>query len=458
MNVFFYKNFSHNTGTSHWLDPRLSRVQKLSLEECADNELPFGWEKIEDPHYGTYYIDHVNRRTQFENPVIQAKQKSKGNNGSNNNGNVNGISTDGSLSEADSTSKFNSSEGGGGPPHPNYNQYLPKRPTSLSKPQPPAPNPKPQNPNRLSITQQQRKTPVVEMDSQNHHDMMMNSPVVPSVPSLVSHQSGGGGMMPFPSSSSGGSSSGLRVKPMMDRPSFRFFTRDPSQLIGERILTSLLKSSRGLGFTIVGGDDDDGLDEFLQIKSVVADGPAWRDGKLRTGDVLVRVNGTCVLGYTHQEMVSIFQSIAPGEEVHLEVCRGYPLPFDPADPNTEIVTTVAVAPLDSGDKKHVDWALRPSTPDSLTHSAHSLPELSNDRLGDYVGKPSGGRPASVDLLLDSPTHPRGGGGDKSLKHSFMSQTDSGAFLTVLIVKGTQGFGFTIADSVTGQKVRQIKFM
>ena len=89
------------------------------------------------------------------------------------------------------------------------------------------------------------------------------------------------------------------------------------------------------------------------FRSVVPDGPAWRDGKLRTGDVLVRVNNRCVLGYTHHEMVSMFQSIAPGEEVHLEVCRGYPLPFDPADPNTEIVTTVAVdpAPPEESDKK-----------------------------------------------------------------------------------------------------------
>lgn len=87
-------------------------------------------------------------------------------------------------------------------------------------------------------------------------------------------------------------------------------------------------------------------------RSVVPDGAAWRDAKLRTGDVLVRVNGRCVLGYTHQEMVSIFQSISPGEEVHLEVCRGYPLPFDPSDPNTEIVTTIAVEPFNpNGDKR-----------------------------------------------------------------------------------------------------------
>lgn len=60
------------------------------------------------------------------------------------------------------------------------------------------------------------------------------------------------------------------------------------------------------------------------------------------GDVLVYVNNTCVLGFTHNEMVNVFKSIGSGETVTLEVCRGYPLPFDPNDPNTEVVTTIAV--------------------------------------------------------------------------------------------------------------------
>ena len=71
---FVFPPDSHNTGTSQWLDPRLSKIQKKSLEECADGELPYGWEKIDDPTYGTYYIDHVNRKTQYENPVTQAKK------------------------------------------------------------------------------------------------------------------------------------------------------------------------------------------------------------------------------------------------------------------------------------------------------------------------------------------------------------------------------------------------
>ena len=37
----------------------------------------------------------------------------------------------------------------------------------------------------------------------------------------------------------------------------------------------------GFGFTIVGGDDPK---EFLQIKSVVPNGPAYSDGILKTGE------------------------------------------------------------------------------------------------------------------------------------------------------------------------------
>lgn len=36
----------------------------------------------------------------------------------------------------------------------------------------------------------------------------------------------------------------------------------------------------GFGFTIIGGDEPD---EFLQVKSVIPDGPAAADGKMATG-------------------------------------------------------------------------------------------------------------------------------------------------------------------------------
>lgn len=59
-----------------------------------------------------------------------------------------------------------------------------------------------------------------------------------------------------------------------------------------------------------------------------------------SGDVLVYVDGQCVLGFTHQDIVSSFQGIAIGQSVDLELCRGYPL--HPDDPNTEYIVTLAV--------------------------------------------------------------------------------------------------------------------
>lgn len=60
------------------------------------------------------------------------------------------------------------------------------------------------------------------------------------------------------------------------------FTKDPAELKGEMITTTLCKSNVGFGFTIVGGDDPE---EFLQVKSVVPNGPAYSDGILKTGTI-----------------------------------------------------------------------------------------------------------------------------------------------------------------------------
>ncbi|XP_069834297.1 membrane-associated guanylate kinase, WW and PDZ domain-containing protein 2 isoform X4 [Dendropsophus ebraccatus] len=58
------------------------------------------------------------------------------------------------------------------------------------------------------------------------------------------------------------------------------FTRDASQLKGTFLSTTLKKSNMGFGFTIIGGDEPD---EFLQVKSVIPDGPAAQDDKMETG-------------------------------------------------------------------------------------------------------------------------------------------------------------------------------
>ncbi|XP_066183338.1 membrane-associated guanylate kinase, WW and PDZ domain-containing protein 1 isoform X17 [Sylvia atricapilla] len=214
-----------------------------------------------------------------------------------------------------------------------------------------------------------------------------------------------------------------------------FFTRNPSELKGKFIHTKLRKSSRGFGFTVVGGDEPD---EFLQIKSLVLDGPAALDGKMETGDVIVSVNDTCVLGHTHAQVVKIFQSIPIGASVDLELCRGYPLPFDPDDPNTSLVTSVAIL-----DKEPIIVNGQENYDSPASHSSKT-------------GKVNGTKEARPSSPAEAASNgPHGYPNDTvSLASSIATQPE---LITVHIVKGPMGFGFTIADSPGGggQRVKQI---
>ncbi|CAH7170429.1 Magi1 [Phodopus roborovskii] len=348
----------HNTKTTSWLDPRCLNKQQKPLEECEDDEgvhteeldseleLPAGWEKIEDPVYGVYYVDHINRKTQYENPVLEAKRKKQ------------------------------------------LEQQQQQQQQQQPHPQPPQP----------------------EEWTDDHPSLV--PPVAPSHP-----QSN-----PEPA----------REAALQGKP---FFTRNPSELKGKFIHTKLRKSSRGFGFTVVGGDEPD---EFLQIKSLVLDGPAALDGKMETGDVIVSVNDTCVLGHTHAQVVKIFQSIPIGASVDLELCRGYPLPFDPDDPNTSLVTSVAIL-----DKEPIIVNGQETYDSPASHSSKT----------GKVSSMKDARPSSpADVASNSP---HGYPNDTvSLASSIATQPE---LITVHIVKGPMGFGFTIADSPGGggQRVKQI---
>ncbi|XP_038173795.1 membrane-associated guanylate kinase, WW and PDZ domain-containing protein 1 isoform X13 [Arvicola amphibius] len=223
-----------------------------------------------------------------------------------------------------------------------------------------------------------------------------------------------------------------REAPLQGKP---FFTRNPSELKGKFIHTKLRKSSRGFGFTVVGGDEPD---EFLQIKSLVLDGPAALDGKMETGDVIVSVNDTCVLGHTHAQVVKIFQSIPIGASVDLELCRGYPLPFDPDDPNTSLVTSVAILdkePIIVNGQETYD---SPASHSSKTGKVSSMKDARPSSPADVTSNSSYGYPNDT----------------VSLASSIATQPE---LITVHIVKGPMGFGFTIADSPGGggQRVKQI---
>ncbi|XP_071817085.1 membrane-associated guanylate kinase, WW and PDZ domain-containing protein 3-like isoform X5 [Apostichopus japonicus] len=351
-------------------------------EDAVSQDLPYGWERINDPQYGTYFIDHVNRKTQYDSPVK--------------NGTANG------------------------------QKPGPKFPKTISQ------------------------TSVEEVKTQPSKEASENGSYYTTSEQEWHH----------------------------------LFTNDPDKLKGKRLRTSLFKSRQGFGFTIIGGDKED---EFLQIKSILPDGPAFEDGKLETGDVLVYVNDRKVLGSTHQDVVTLFQTITPGEKVTLDVCRGYPLPFDPSDPNTNIVTTYAVEPPKSPKDSQGDKEGPSPLPERRNNRSSSVVDLKNhqngkeemepleNRLGQGEGRRHGprkrkdennlkhshakslpdltkkaqmemeNRAKTPTLSINLPYS-----GDQTPPHFPKPET-----IVVEFVKGPDGFGFTVADSPYGQKIKQI---
>ncbi|XP_052465893.1 membrane-associated guanylate kinase, WW and PDZ domain-containing protein 1 isoform X9 [Carassius gibelio] len=356
----------HNTKTTSWIDPRCLDKPQKPLEECEDDEgvhteeldndleLPTGWEKIDDPVYGVYYVDHINRKTQYENPILEAKRKKQ-------------------------LEQSQPAEG---------ERYI-----------------------QEWIEEHSPGAPLASYAA-NHQETYREPGTAPPLASQLGAKRG---------------------KP--------FFTRNPAELKGTFINTKLKKSRRGFGFTVVGGDEPD---EFLQIKSLVLDGPAALDGKMETGDVIVSVNDTCVLGYTHAQVVKIFQSIPIGSMVDLELCRGYPLPFDPDDPNTSLVTSVAIL-----DKEPIIVNGKESYDSPSSHG--SEPTGGGGSLNGSSDPPRPHSPSAEVASNGSHGYPSD---VVTLASSIATQPE---LITVHMEKGDKGFGFTIADSPSGggQRVKQI---
>uniref|UniRef100_A0A8C4QI75 Uncharacterized protein n=1 Tax=Eptatretus burgeri TaxID=7764 RepID=A0A8C4QI75_EPTBU len=243
----------------HWKQP-----SNKATQETEDKSLPYGWEKIEDPEHGTYYLDHINRCTQYERPLPRDRN--------------------------------------------------------------------------LHI-QSTEKLPIIN---------------------------------------------------------------DRSKLSGTFLQSRLLKGPLGLGFTIVGGDRPD---ELLQVKGLIPESAAAAEGLIETGDVIVQIDDHCVLGYTHIEVVELLKSIPIGNHIHLELCRGYPLPHDCDNPNTKLIKSVAISNQSLEENGH--WS-----------SESSLSERSLTTASQQA-------PSQVELM------------------------------TIHTVKGASGFGFTIADGPKGQYVRGV---
>ncbi|PAA85450.1 hypothetical protein BOX15_Mlig012730g4 [Macrostomum lignano] len=288
-------------------------------DSAEDEVLPDGWEKVVDPKYGVFYIDHINKKTQYERPSVATPAA----------------------------------------------QGLPQSRSFT---------------NGLA----------------QHAVAASQRPAGTASATASSNPAASGRSIQF---------RGIRQDPGM-------FTANPSRLAGELLTVRLVKSPGGLGITIVGGGDR-AKPEFLQVKSLVPGGPAAEDGRLQSGDVLVYVNEQLVLGGTHEDLISLFRQIEPGQLVTLTVSTGYRLPVSASDPRAEVITKVAAA-LDTNGA-------------GSQRSSHS-------------GSSGLGSPGQAGAAL-------AGMSGMSLGRAEL--------IKAVINRSVAGFGFTIADSPQGQRIRQI---
>jgi hypothetical protein len=113
----------------------------------------------------------------------------------------------------------------------------------------------------------------------------------------------------------------------------------------------------------------------------------------------VYVNDTNVLGFSHTDVVRIFQSLSINDFIRLTVCRGYPLVVNFDDPQIDVVSLNGI------------------------HNSSAINNLPNGGYTEY-------QPDS-------------------------HQQTSPRIYSIKLRKGDNGFGFTVADSPSGQRVKAI---
>ncbi|KAL1022587.1 hypothetical protein UPYG_G00029580 [Umbra pygmaea] len=68
-------------------------------------------------------------------------------------------------------------------------------------------------------------------------------------------------------------------------------------------------TSGSLGFSIVGGQEEVNCNQSFFIRSIVEGTPAYNDGRIRCGDILLEVNGKSTWGMTHTALVRLLKEL-----------------------------------------------------------------------------------------------------------------------------------------------------
>uniref|UniRef100_A0A3Q2ZX84 Ligand of numb-protein X 1 n=1 Tax=Kryptolebias marmoratus TaxID=37003 RepID=A0A3Q2ZX84_KRYMA len=68
-------------------------------------------------------------------------------------------------------------------------------------------------------------------------------------------------------------------------------------------------TSGSLGFSIAGGQEEVNCNQSFFIRSIVEGTPAYNDGRIRCGDILLEVNGKSTWGMTHMALVRLLKEL-----------------------------------------------------------------------------------------------------------------------------------------------------
>ncbi|TNN38377.1 Membrane-associated guanylate kinase, WW and PDZ domain-containing protein 1 [Liparis tanakae] len=179
----------------------------------------------------------------------------------------------------------------------------------------------------------------------------------------------------------------------------------------------LWRKDTGFGFRILGGNE---AGEPIYIGHIVKYGAADEDGRLRSGDELTCVDGTAVVGKSHQLVVQLMQQAAKQGHVNLTVRRkstGYPVSKGEGDV--------------------------PPSPASSHHSSTQAPSLTEGKRTPQGSQNSLNTVSSGSGSTSGIGSGGGGGGGSAVAPASLQPYD------VEIQRGeNEGFGFVIVSSVS----------
>ncbi|XP_043457925.1 protein scribble homolog isoform X3 [Prionailurus bengalensis] len=216
---------------------------------------------------------------------------------------------------------------------------------------------------------------------------------------------------------------------------------DPAGPLRQRHVACLVRSEKGLGFSIAGGKGSTPYragDGGIFISRIAEGGAAHRAGTLQVGDRVLSINGVDMTEARHDHAVSLLTAASPTIALLLERGAGGPLPPSPPPPppTPPSVTSTAVAAATPGESGPL--RLAPSLPAATLEGPYPVEEICLPRAGGPLG---------LSIV---------GGSDHS-SHPFGIQ-EPGVFISKVLPRGLAArSGLRVGDrilAVNGQDIRE----